>query len=164
MRILIFTEGTLIMHSGARGCIREAIVKQVKAGTDPSIHNWSTYIPIGAAVEKLQKWKSQGARILYLTSRVRPLEVKDIKGALKNHGFPNGWVLFRQQGEEYKDVVEKALPDVLVEDDCESIGGREKLTIANIDPALKTKIKSVIVKEFEGIDHLPDDISNLRLQ
>jgi len=163
MKILIFTEGTLIMHPSAKGYSREDIVKQVKSGTDSSIYNWRTYIPIGNSVEKLQKWKSQGAKILYLTSRIKPREVEDIKSVLKKHGFPEGHLLFRQKGEEYKDVAEKAVPNVLIEDDCESIGGMEEMTITNIKPDLKKKIKSVVVKEFEGIDHLPDDLKNLRL-
>jgi len=97
MKILIFTEGTLIMHPSAKGDIREDIVKQVKSGTDSSIYNWSTYIPIGTSVDKLQKWKSQGAEILYLTSRIKPTEIKDIKSVLKKHGFPEGQLLFRQK-------------------------------------------------------------------
>ena len=163
MKILIFTEGTLIIHPSAKGYRREDIVKQVKSGTDSSIYNWRTYIPIGNSVEKLQKWKSQGAKILYLTSRIKPREVEDIKSVLKKHGFPEGQLLFRQKGEEYKDVAEKAMPNVLIEDDCESIGGMEEMTITNIKPDLKKKIKSVVVKEFEGIDHLPDDLKNLKL-
>jgi len=163
MKILILTEGTLIIHPSAKGYSREDIVKQVKSGTDSSIYNWRTYIPIGNSVEKLQKWKSQGAKILYLTSRIKPREVEDVKSVLKKHGFPEGQLLFRQKGEEYKDVAEKAMPNVLIEDDCESIGGMEEMTITNIKPDLKKKIKSVVVKEFEGIDHLPDDLKNLRL-
>lgn len=162
MKILILTEGTLIIHPSAKGYSREDIIKQVKSGTDSSIYNWRTYIPIGNSVEKLQKWKSQGAKILYLTSRIKPREVEDIKSVMKKHGFPEGQLLFRQKGEEYKDVAERVMPNVLIEDDCESIGGREEITITNIKPDLK-KIKSVVVKEFEGIDHLPDDLKNLRL-
>ena len=162
MKILIFTEGTLIVHPSAKGYSREDIVKQVKSGTDSSIYNWRTYIPIGNSVEKLQKWKSQGAKILYLTSRIKPREVEDIKSVLKKHGFPEGQLLFRQEGEEYKDVAEKAMPNVLIEDDCESIGGMEEMTITDIKPDLKKKIKSVVVREFEGLDHLPDDLKNLR--
>ena len=151
------------MHRNANGCSREDIVKQVKSGRDSSIYNWSTYIPIGHSVEKLQKWKTRGAKILYLTSRIKPWEVEEIKSVLKNHGFPDGKLLFRQKGEEYKDVAEKAMPDVLIEDDCESIGGREEMTITHIKPDLKKKIKSVVVKEFEGVNHLPDDLEKLRL-
>lgn len=130
---------------------------------DSSIDNWGKYIPIGNSVEKLQKWKGQGAEILYLTSRIKPTVVEDIKSVLKKHGFPEGQLLFRQKGEEYKDIAEKAMPNVLIEDDCESIGGMKEMTITNIKPDLKKKIKSVVVKEFEGIDHLPDDLKNLRL-
>ncbi len=31
----------------------------------------------------------------------------------------------------------------------------------NLKPELKDKIKSIIVKEFQGIDHIPDEISEL---
>jgi hypothetical protein len=163
MKILIFTEGTLIMHSSAKGLSREDIVKQVKSGTDSSIYNWRAYIPIGNAAEKLQKWNSQGAKISYLTSRVSHEEIEDITSVLKKHDFPEGQLLFRQKGEAYKDVAEKVLPDVLIEDDCESIGGIREMTITNIKPDLKKKIKSIVMKEFEGIDHLPDELRNLRL-
>ena len=151
------------MHSGAAGCSREDIVKQVESDTDSSIYNWRAYIPIGNSVQKLQKWRSQGAKILYLTSRINPTEVKDIKNVLRKFGFPEGELLFRQKGEGYKDVAEKAMPSVLIEDNCESIGGLEEMIITNIKPDLKKKIRSVVVKEFEGIDHLPDDLKNLRL-
>jgi len=53
------------------------------------------------------------------------------------------------------------MPDILIEDDCESIGGKNEMTITHINPKLKTKIKSITIKEFEGIDHLPDKISEL---
>lgn len=151
------------MHSAAQGYRREDIVKQVKSGTDSSIYNWRTYIPIGDSVEKLRKWQSQGAEMLYLTSRIKPREVEDIKNVLKKHGFPEGQLLFRQKCEEYKDVAERTIPDVLIEDDCESIGGLEEMTITNIKPDLERKIHSIVVKEFEGIDHLPDDLQTLKL-
>jgi len=163
MKILILTEGTAIMHSSAKGLGREDIVKQIKNGTDHSIYKWEKYIPIGNAAEKLQRWKSQGARIFYLTSRVNPEEIEDITGVLKKHNFPEGQLLYRQKGEAYKDVAEKVLPDVLIEDDCESIGGVREMTITNIKPDLKKKVKSIVVQEFEGIDHLPDELRNLRL-
>ena len=161
MKILIFTEGTLIMHSRAKGYSREDIVRQVENGVDSAIYNWIAHIPIGNSVKKLQKWNSQGARINYLTSRTKPSEVEDIKNVLKKHGFPQGKLLFRQKNEEYRDVVEKAVPDVLIEDDCESIGGIEEMAISNVRSDLKQIIKSIVVKEFEGIDHLPDDLNNL---
>lgn len=163
MNILIFTEGTLIMHQGARGYSRVDIVEQVRSGTDSTIYNWSTYIPIGNSVDKLHKWESQGVKIQYLTSRTKPSEVDDIRSVLKKYGFPEGQLFFRRKGVEYKDVAEKFMPDVLIEDDCESIGGIEEMTYTHIRPDLKKKIKSIVVKEFEGVDHLPDDLKKLRL-
>ena len=80
---------------------------------------------------------------------------------LKKYGFPDGQVLFRQRGELYKDIAEKIMPDVLIEDDCESIGGKDEMTITHVKPEIKKKIKSIVVKEFSGLDHLPDKISAL---
>jgi hypothetical protein len=53
------------------------------------------------------------------------------------------------------------LPDVFVEDDCESIGGDVQMTYPHIRPEVKAKIKAVVVPEAAGIDHLPDDIGML---
>ncbi len=53
------------------------------------------------------------------------------------------------------------MPDVLIEDDCESIGGAGEMVITHVKPEIKTKIKSFAVKEFEGIDHLPDKVFEL---
>jgi hypothetical protein len=42
----------------------------------------------------------------------------------------------------------------------------DEMTITNVRPEIKRKIKSVPVKEFGGIDHLPDQLSallNLRI-
>lgn len=46
------------------------------------------------------------------------------------------------------------IPDILIEDDCESIGGEKEMVYPHIKDELKSKIKSIVVKEFEGIDHL----------
>ncbi len=71
-------------------------------------------------------------------------------------------MFFRQGGEEYKDITEKVLPDILIEDDCESIGGVKEMTISDISQNLKAKIKFILIKEFQGIDHIPDDLSDLQ--
>ena len=47
-------------------------------------------------------------------------------------------------------------PDVLIEDDCEGIGPGQ-ITYPQIPSAARARIKSIIVPEFGGIDHLPDD-------
>lgn len=161
MKILVFTEGTVIMHPSAKGLTREQRVEQSKT-KDRSVYDYKNHIPNGKAVEKLTSWKKQGADIYYLTSRTKPEEIEDIRLVLQRYDFPDSQnLLFRQKGEQYKDVAEKLMPDVLVEDDCESIGGEVEMTYTYIKPELKKKIKSVVVKEFGGIDHLPDNITNL---
>ncbi len=80
---------------------------------------------------------------------------------LRKSEIPDGPVYFRQEGECYADIAERVLPDILVEDDCESIGGEPKMTYPHIRPELKEKMKSVVVKEFSGINLLPDDIISL---
>ena len=123
MRILVFTEGTLIMHHGAVGKTREEAVGQVKEGKDKSLGDWKAYVPIYNAAEKITLWKKQGAEILFLTFRTKISEVKAMKAVLENQGFPAGRLLFRLNNEGYADVANRVLPDTTVEDDCESIGG-----------------------------------------
>src|SRR3989344_351355 len=160
MKILIFTEGTIIMHKTAIGHSRNEIIQQVE-DKEKFVHDYKSYIPVGNAVKKLQNWKNDGAEILYLTSRRKPEEIKQIQNVLKKFKFPDGQLLFRQKNEEYKDVAEQIIPDVLIEDDCESIGGIDEMTITHVKPEIKKKIKSIPIKEFGGIDHLPDKISAL---
>lgn len=148
------------MHKNAVDCSREEIVQQIK-DNEISVHDYLSYIPVGNSVKKLEKWKDQSVTILYLTSRRELNEVRDIKKVLREYGFPEGQLLFRQKNEEYKDIAEKITPDILIEDDCESIGGIKEMTITHIKPDIKEKIKSISIKEFGGIDHLPDKISFL---
>lgn len=129
---------------------------------EPAVSDYHAYIPNDHAVEKLNKWKEQGAQIYYLTSRRKPEEVKDIRFVLSEYIFPDSTnLLFRDGNEEYKDVAEKLMPDILIEDDCESIGGEIEMTYPHIKEELKKKIKPIIVKEFGGIDHLPDNLTEL---
>jgi hypothetical protein len=160
MKIMIFLHGTSIMHRNAAGRSREERVQQVVSGED-SVRDFASYVPVGEVVAKLKSWEEQGAEIIYLSSHVLVEEVEKDKAILRRHDFPNGEVLFRQRGEGYKDVVEKALPDMLIEDDCESIGGESEMTYPQIKAELKSKIKSIVVEEFEGIDHLPVNILGL---
>ena len=118
-------------------------------------------VPIGNCVHKIDGWKKQGATIAYLTSRRTPEEVEAIRRVLSKFSFPEGELYFRRTDEEYKDVVERVLPDVIVEDDCESIGGEEEMTYPHIKQELKARIRSIVVREFGGIDHLPDESSQL---
>ena len=48
------------------------------------------------------------------------------------------------------------MPYVLLEDDRESISASQ-ITYPQIPSAVRARIKSIIIPEFGGIDHLPDD-------
>ena len=163
LKILVFTEGTAIMHMSAIGVSREKRVQQsVTGGQD--ITDFRHYVPNGLVVEKLSRWKAQGADIYYLTSRTTEKEVEDIRFVLSQYDFPDVHrLVFRKGTRAYKDVAGNLLPDVLIEDDCESIGGSVEMTYPHIHPLLQKKIHSIVVKEFEGIDHLPDDLEQLRV-
>jgi hypothetical protein len=157
MKILVFLHGTAIMHKNAQGHTRLERVQQV-LDKDKSIYDFASYVPVGDVVRKLQTWKEQGAEIVYLSSHRQAEDIEKDKQVLRVHGFPEGQVFFRSSGEEYKDVAERALPDILIEDDCESIGGEKEMTYPNIRPELKAKIKSIVIQEFSGLDHLPDKV------
>jgi hypothetical protein len=161
MKIMIFLHGTILMHRNAQNRTREERVKQVLDG-DKSLHDFVAYIPVGDVVPKLQAWKQQGAEIVYLSSHKKSKDVEKDKVVLQNYGFPDGQVFFRNNNERYNEIVERVLPDILIEDDCESIGGEIEMTYPHVRLELKNRIKSIVVKEFGGIDHLPDNISALR--
>jgi hypothetical protein len=158
MKILVFTEGTIFTHREWHALSREETVRRVQAGER---HAYRGIMPIGNAAEKVRTWKQAGAEIAYLTSRCAPVEIKHVKEALIHYAFPAGELFYRRTGEEYKDVAERVRPDIIVEDDCESIGGEGEMTFPRIRSDMKEKIRSVVVKEFGGIDHLPDDILTL---
>lgn len=160
MKILIFLHGTAIMHKSAVAKTREERVKQ-SAECERSVLDYASYVPVGKAVQKLRKWQFQGAKILYLSSHESEEDVEKDKLVLKRYNFPNGPIHWRQNGETYAQLTEKIIPDVLIEDDCESIGGKSEMTITNVRQEIKKKIKSIVVKEFGGIDHLPDNIDKL---
>jgi len=90
MKILIFTEGTILMHKNGLGLDREKIVEQVQDNIDSSLHDYSSYIPIGNAINKIKLWKNQGDKIFYLTSRKSLSEINDIKKVLLRYKFPAG--------------------------------------------------------------------------
>jgi len=83
MKILIFIEGTILMHKMALGRPRKEIVEQVKSKLK-GVKNYVSYIPIGNAVSKIQTWQNQEAEICYLTSRRTPKEIEAIRNVLKN--------------------------------------------------------------------------------
>ena len=131
------------------------------AGWDIVGQSFVHYVPTGKAVEKLKTWVKQGAQICYLTSHEKAAGVEIDKQVLAKYGYPPGEIFYRQNGEAYQDVAERVKPDILIEDNCESIGGAAEMTYPHIRPDLKSKIKSIVVKEFQGIDHLPEKLQDL---
>ncbi|MFW9936956.1 MAG: hypothetical protein ACFFD5_04865 [Candidatus Thorarchaeota archaeon] len=160
LRILIFLHGTSIMHKNAFGLSREEIIKQVKDDVDDSISDFTTYIPIGNVVKKLTTWQNQGAEILYLSSHKSLENVKNDEIILRKYNFPKGRIFFRKEN-DWNFPIEEARPDILIEDNCESIGGEHQMTYPNLKMELKSKFNSIVVKEFSGIDKLPDNVDEL---
>ena len=159
MKILVFTEGTITVHPQAKGLCREEIVQQSlnRNTNDVEIEDYKNYILLGNPRQKLASWKKQGADILYLTSRTKPKEIDLVRETLKKYellDYEN--LFFRENNENYAEVAERLMPDILIEDDCESIGGKDEMTITHVKPEIKKKIKSIVVKEFSGLDHLPE--------
>jgi hypothetical protein len=56
------------------------------------------------------------------------------------------------------------MPDIIIEDDCESIGGETEMIYPQIEAELRGKTRSIVVKEFGGIDHLPDELLALQAE
>ncbi|MFX0106169.1 MAG: hypothetical protein ACFE75_11855 [Candidatus Hodarchaeota archaeon] len=161
MRILIFLHGTCIMHKNALGLSRRQIVQQIIEDTDESIYDFASYIPIGSVVKKLTSWQNQGAKIFYLSSHFTRENIENDKIVLEKYDFPKGPIFYRKK-QNWNLPVMKAKPDIIIEDDCESIGGLYQMTYPNLNQELKSKIKSIVIKEFGGIDNLPDNINELK--
>jgi|AmaraimetFIIA100_FD_contig_41_26421032_length_761_multi_4_in_0_out_0_2 hypothetical protein len=56
-----------------------------------------------------------------------------------------------------KKSAERLELDVLVEDDCESIGGPARTIASQLSPTTRRSIRCIVVPEFVGLGHLPDD-------
>lgn len=144
VKIVIFTEGTVL-------------------GPKSFLYHFchSSYVPIGDSVYRLKAWEQQGTEIFYITSRKKEKQVEKIKELLLKYDFPGEYLYYRGLGEKYKDIVEEVIPDVLIEDDCRSIGGSWQMCITYVKPEVKDRIKSFVVKEFKGIGDLPHLLSEL---
>lgn len=160
MRILVFLQGTVIMHASGEGQPREVRVRQ-SASREASVSDFANYVPIGRAAEKLLGWADKGAELLYLSAQRDSLGLVADKVAITRAGFPAGEVVCRAVDETYADVVVRLLPDVLIEDDAESIGGSREMASPFLPSEIRGKVRSIIVREFEGIDRLPDDPARL---
>ena len=144
------------MHATAAGRPRAERVAQSRR-RDPSVLDFGSYVPAESAVEKTAAWQRSGAEVCYLSSHRVQADVETDLGVLAAHGFPPGTVFFREPGESYTDVARRARADVVVEDDCESIGGRGEMATPSLGLDRGSAISSVVVPEFGGLAHLPDD-------
>jgi hypothetical protein len=160
VRILVFLHGTAIMHRTAVGRARAERVRQSRQ-RDRSVLDFASYVPTEAAVEKVRAWHGHGAEIAYLSSHQDAADVELDRAVLTAHGFPAGTVLARGPGESYADVARRAGADVVVEDDCESIGGHSRTIAAGLAAAPGRAVTSVIVPEFGGLAHLPSEPAEL---
>jgi hypothetical protein len=142
IKLMIFLEGTIFY-------------------TKPILHLFSRkgYISIGRSVQKLQLWHNQGAEIICCTY-VRRWRINFILDVLKENHVPADILCYREKGQSYADVTEEICPDILIEDDCKSIGGVKQMCITYCSEKLKKNICSVVVKEFMGIDNLPDVLAD----
>lgn len=164
MRIIVFLHGTTIMHRGAIGVPVEEVSRRVIRGEDNSVSDFESYVPVGNAVRKLANWRDQGADLLYFSSHRTPADVEKDRLVMSRYGFPVGTILYRSiEGESYASIAEKVSPDAIVEDDCVSIGGEPEMIHPNMSGEARKKVKSIVVREFGGIDHLPDDLDKLRV-
>ncbi|MBY9001598.1 MAG: hypothetical protein KGD64_11815 [Candidatus Heimdallarchaeota archaeon] len=114
--LCIFLHGTIIMHSSGQNVSREERVLQVR-NNDSSIHNYSSYIPIGNAVDKLHIWKKQGVKIIYLSFHRNKIDIQKDNFVLRKFGFPKGKIVYRKKGQEHKELIESIKPDILIEDE-----------------------------------------------
>src|SRR2546425_13251366 len=83
-------------------------------------------------------------------------------GRLAGCGCPRRELSYRRENEHYGQAPERAAADIIVEDDCESIGGPAQMTYPKLGPDSKARTKSVVIPEWGGIDHLPTDPEKLR--
>ena len=143
LTIMLFVEGTII-----------------KPKSWFTLYNHNAYVPIGNAVNIIKNWQQQGATIIYCTSRKKK-QAEDIAALLKRYGFAGSFLVSREPKESYADIVEQLRPDILIEDDCKSIGGAWQMCITKVNLEIRKTIVSIVVPEFKGIDHLPDSMEQL---
>lgn len=142
-KIMIFAEGTILKPKSLLW-----------------LYSHKSYIPIGNAVSIIKAWSEQNVEIVYCTSR-REKQAKDVAQLLKQYGFAGTRLYYREPKKRYQDIVEDVQPNVLIEDDCKSIGGSWQMCITQVSPERKASIQSIVVKEFGGIDHLPFSVLDL---
>ena len=160
MKIGVFLHGTAIMHAAAAGVERDERVRQVRR-RDPSVQDFASYVPTPGTAAKLAAWQRHGAILVYLSSHHRQHDIRADESVIHRHRFPVGPVHGRQQGKDYGPLVERLRFDVLVEDNCESIGGAAQTCAAQLSSAARESVRCIVLPEFSGLADLPDDPAEL---
>ena len=62
-------------------------------------------------------------------------------------GAPEGELFYRRENEHNGQAAERADADIIVEDDCESIGGPARMTYPKLGPDSKARTKLVVIPE-----------------
>lgn len=156
LKIVVFLQGTTLIESALLGKTREESVK--KSRDLAARGGWlGELVPIGESPKKVRTWSSHGTEVYYLTASRKQENVGKCETALKKWSFPSSVLLHRNMNENYGDIIPQIRPDLIVEDDCESLGGMKEMVYPNLPESVRRSIASVVVREFEGIDHLPDD-------
>lgn len=135
-KIMIFSEGTIL---------------KPKHNNFFSRINVNGYVPIGNAKEIIKNWQEQGYEIIYLTSQ-KGRKAMGMAQRLDELGFVGSMVGYRQIRQDYATLIKEERPDILIEDDCKSIGGERHMCITQLSDELKKSLKHIVVEEFKGID------------
>lgn len=136
-KIMIFTEGT--------------ILKPKYVNNTLSRINVMRYVPIKNSIEKLKMWQEEGYEVIYITS-LKGRKAMKMAQRLDELGFIGSMVGYRQKNQDYATLIKEELPDILIEDNCRSIGGEKNMCYSELTDELKNNIKHIVVEEFEGID------------
>ncbi len=107
------------------------------------------YTPIGNSIDKINEWYDN-YEVILCTFRRHNLRL--IRKALEFYGVRYHRLEYRRKQESYAEVVVRVKPDLLIEDNCASIGGVKEMCITNVPDEIKSTIQSIVVEEFQGID------------
>ena len=135
-KIMIFVEGTIL---------------KPKYNNILSRISMTTYIPINNAIETLKKWQEEGYEVIYLTS-LKGRRAMKMAQHLDELGFTGSMVGYRQKNQDYATLIKEELPDILIEDNCLSVGGEQNMCYNLLSDEPKKEIKHIVVEEFKGID------------
>lgn len=72
-------------------------------------------------------------------SSIRRKQANQMADLLRKYEFVGTFLVAREKKESYQDIVEHLKPDILIEDDCKSIGGAWQMCISKLKPEIRKK-------------------------